>query len=362
MRKNGKRLQVLPHKLLHHLEALSSWKKGEYFPPVQVELGATYRCNQRCRWCYTAYLRERKHMELDRAVFMKIMKDLGAAGIASCCLQGCGEPFMNPHSVEAIVTGKASGLNMAVITNGVLFTEDKAVECLPHLSWMRFSALEADAKMYAYAHGCSEAQYRRLLRNIHATTRLKNTIGHPELVLSTMMLVLDDNWKTVPEVTRIARELGLDYIMIRTASSSTHNNYRWEPDLHNKHADIIAKAMEYDSEDFLVSIRWDVFEGENKESFPKEFEKCFGIEFETMIDSDACVYPCLHFWGADDYKIGDLRENTFEEIWKSDRKRKVFQKLWTEHDLSRCRQICKQSYINKTLWEMKDEPLHVNFL
>ena len=93
MRKNGKRLQVMPHKLLHHLEALSSWKKGEYFPPVQVELGPTYRCNQRCRWCYTAYLRERKQVELDRAVFMKIMKELGAAGIASCCLQGCGNPL-----------------------------------------------------------------------------------------------------------------------------------------------------------------------------------------------------------------------------------------------------------------------------
>jgi GTP 3',8-cyclase len=87
-------------------------------------------------------------MEVDKTVFMKIMKDLGAAGIASCCLQGCGESFMNPHSVEAIVTGKASGPDMAVITNGVLFTEDKAVECLPHLGWMRFSALMKDKPLH----------------------------------------------------------------------------------------------------------------------------------------------------------------------------------------------------------------------
>jgi len=362
LRKNGKRLQVLPHKLFHHLDSLSSWRRGEYFPPIQTEVGPTYRCNQRCRWCYTSYLRDRKHLELDRDTFMKIMKDLGSAGVSSCVLQGCGEPFVNRHTPEAIVTGKASGMDMAVITNGVLFTEEKALECLPHLSWMRFSALEADARMYAHAHGCPEAQYHRLLQNIQAAARLKNTAGHPELVLSTMMVVLDYNWETVPAVTNLARELGLDYIMIRPASSSTRNNFQWEPDIHKKHADIIAEAKEFEREDFLVSIRWDAFEGENRKSFPKEFQKCYGVEFETLIDSDACVYPCLHFWGSDDYKIGDLREATFEEIWRSERKAEVFQKLWTEHDLESCRQICKQSYINGALWEMEDEPLHRNFL
>lgn len=362
MRKNGKRLQVMPHKLFHHLGPLSSWKKGEYFPPLQVELGPTYRCNQKCLWCYTTYLRERKHLELDRGIFIKIMKDLSEAGVASCCLQGCGEPFMNPYTPEAIVSGERCGLDMAVITNGVLFTKERALECLPHLKWMRFSALEVDAKMYAKVHGCSEAQYSRLLKNIQAATSIKSGIDNPELILSTMMVVLEYNWETIPEVTRIARELGLDYIMIRTASSSTHNKVKWEPDLHKKHQETIERAMEYDGENFLVSIRWDVFEGENRGPFPKGFQKCFGIEFETMIDSDACLYPCLHFWGSDDYKIGNLRENTFEEIWRSDKRNKVFQKLWDEHDLNQCHQICKQSYINEALWELKDKPLHVNFL
>lgn len=360
-RKNGKRLQVIPHKLFHHTEELLKWKKGEYFPPIHVEVGPTYRCNQRCKWCYTIYLQDRKHLELDRDIFLKIMKDLGKAGVKSCCYQGCGEPFMNPSTPEAIMTGNKSGVDMSVITNGVLFSEEKAKECLPYLHWLRFSALEADAKMYAFVHGCPGEQFHQLLKNIRSATKLKNKIGHPELVLSAMMLVLDYNWQTVPEVTRIAKESGLDYILIKTASSSVLNKYKWEPDLHKKHSDIIAKAMEYDSDDFLVSIRWDIFEGENKGAFPKQFEKCYGVEFQTMIDSDACVYPCLHFWGMEDYKIGDLSKNTFEEIWKSERKKQIFQKLWKEYDLDQCYQICKHSFINKSLWELKDAPLHVNF-
>jgi len=348
--------------LFHHLEELVKWKNGEYFPPIHVELGPTCRCNQKCRWCYTAYLQERNHLELDRETLLRIMKDLGAAGVKSCCFQGCGEPFMNPHTSEAITTGSESGVDMSIVTNGILFVEEKAKESLPYLHWLRFSAIEADAEIYAYVHGCHRGQYHQLLKNIQAATKLKDAIGHPELILSAMMVVLDYNWQTVPEVTRIARELGLDYIMIRPPSSSVLNRYQWTPDLHKKHADIVSKALEYDSDDFVVSIRWDSFESENKGAFPKQFETCYGIEFQTMIDSDACVYPCLHFWGVQEYKIGDLQRSTFEEIWKSDRKKLVFKKLSSEHDLNQCYQVCKQSFFNQSLWELKDVPLHVNFI
>ena len=361
-RKNGKRLQVVPHKLFHHLDELLKWTRGEYFPPIHVEIGTTYRCNHECRWCYTAYLRERKRLELDRETLLKVMKDMGAAGVKSCCFQGCGEPFMNPHTAEAIRVGSMSGVDVSAVTNGVLFTSQRAGECLPYLHWLRFSALEADARMYAFVHGCPEGQYRRLLENIRAATRLRDSIGHPELVVSAMMVVVDYNWRTVPEVTRIARELGLDHIMIRAASSSAWNRSMWEPDLDKKHADVIAKAMEHDSDDFVVSIRWDSFEAENKGSFPKQFDRCYGVEFQTMVDADACVYPCLHFWGVEEYRIGDLRKNTFEEVWRSERKREVLEKLHTRHDLDRCHQVCKQSFFNKTLWELKDVPLHVNFV
>ena len=81
-----------------------------------------------------------------------------------------------------------------------------------------------------------------------------------------------------------------------------------------------------------------------------------------MIDADACVYPCLHYWGAEKYKIGDLRTSTFEEIWRSERKKDVFKSLWHEHDLNQCYQVCKQSFFNKTLWDLKDVPLHANFI
>ena len=256
LRRNGKRLQAVPHKLFHHLEELLKWRKGEYFPPIHVELGPTYRCNQKCIWCYTAYLRERKHLELDKRTFLKIMNDLGAAGVKSCCFQGCGEPFMNPHATAAIRTGSMAGVDIAVVTNGVLFTEEKARECLPYLHWLRFSALEVDAEMYAHVHGCPEGQYLQLLKNIQAAARLKDAIGHPEFILSAMMVVQDHNWQTVPQVARIARELGLDYIMIRSASSSVWNKYECGPDLHKQHADVISKPWST-----TVTRSWCAFAG-----------------------------------------------------------------------------------------------------
>lgn len=359
IKKNGKWLKTKPHKLFHHLDRIKDWKDGRYTAPVFVELGPTNRCNQACRWCYTSYTHG--ELNLDKELYLRIISDLASAGVRSVCVQGTGEPFFNKHTADAIQLGGSLGMEMSTITNGVLINKEAAEKCVPHLSWMKISAFESTAENYAVNHGCDPKQYKMLIENIKNITAIRDSINGSEFVLSAAMLVCENNWHTIPDVVSLAKDMGFDFIQVRSPSTSEMIDYTTEADLHKKHEGVIKKAEALQEPGFIVDIRVDSFEDQNKGPFPKDYDCCYGVEFETLIDADACVYPCLRFWGDKDYIIGDLHDASFEEIWKSQRKKDIFANIWKNWDLDKCVMVCKQSFINGDLWELKNPPLHVNF-
>jgi len=218
--------------------------------------------------------------------------------------------------------------------------------------------------IYSINHGCSTKQYIQLLDNIANIVKINKSIKNSEFVLSTSMLVSENNWDTIDKVVKLAGELGFDFIQVRAPSGSLKIDYKTKADLHKEEQvkKIIQKALTYQRDDFLVDIRIDSFETQNKGAFKKDFTKCYGIEFETLIDADGFVYPCLRFWGDRDYAIGDLSKNSFEEIWRSNRKKEIFNKIFNDIDLDICYMVCKQSFINKDLEELRHPPLHKGFL
>lgn len=360
--KNGQWLKTKPHKLFHHLDRVMDWLNNKPTFPIFVELGPTNRCNQKCPWCYTQYIHGR--LSFDKELYLRIIRQLHEADVKSVCVQGTGEPFMNKYSADAIALGGELGLEMATITNGVLLTEKVAQKCVPNLKWAKISALESTPKIYSINHGTSEKQYSQLIKNIENIVNINSKIAQSEFVLSAAMLVCENNWHTIADVVKLCFDLGFDFIQVRAPSGSLLIDYKTTADLHkrDKVQKIINKALSYNRENFLVDIRIDSFEDQNKGPFMKDFDKCYGMEFETLIDADAMVYPCLRFWGDKEYALGDLTKDSFKEIWQSNRKKEIFNKIWNGWNLDKCYMVCKQSYINVSLWELKNPPLHKNFL
>ena len=62
------------------------------------------------------------------------------------------------------------------------------------------------------------------------------------------------------------------------------------------------------------------------------------------------------------YCLGDLREKSFEEIWRTEHRRKVLDELYANFDLDQCHCLCKPHHVNKATWELANPPLHKNFL
>jgi len=356
------RLQLKPHKLFYHLEEVLKWKNGEYFPPIFVELSPTDLCNQKCWYCYTKYLGHKK-LELEGELLKRIMREMGQAGVKSVMIQGTGEPLVNRAVPDAIVEGKKAGLSLALCTNGVLLNLEILEKVLPNLEWLRVSDVELTPELYAKSHGSPQSHWHRVMKNLKTAVEIRERDGL-DVVLATHMLLFPYNVESVVETTKMIKDIGVDYILIKSANQSIFNpDHRWPRDTHAKYRHLLEEAKSLEDREFLVSVRFDQFEVQEKEGpFKKNFEKCYGLEFETMVDADGGVYPCLHFWRNKDYCYGNLKEESFDQIWRSERRRRVLDEIYNHFDLNNCHFGCKQMHINSTLWELANPPMHVNFL
>jgi len=70
------------------------------------------------------------------------------------------------------------------------------------------------------------------------------------------------------------------------------------------------------------------------------------------------VYICCHLRGVKKYCIGDLKRSSFEDIWRSPRRKKVYESI----DLKECPSLCRDDTFNTILWDLSRPKEHVNFL
>ena len=88
------------------------------------------------------------------------------------------------------------------------------------------------------------------------------------------------------------------------------------------------------------------------------FAKCYGVYFSTVIGADANVYICCHMRGRKEFTLGNLRKDSFRDVWAN--REKTFSKI----DTRKCVPLCRCCQINKDfIWLLKMKlSQHVNFL
>jgi len=362
------RLKLTPHKLFHHLGEVVKWQHGEDFAPIYVEVNPVDACNHRCIFCYADYLGHKKELCIERDLFIRIFRDMGEAGVKSVMVQGTGEPLLNKALPDAIVEGKKAGLDISLVTNGVLFTEESLEKIIPAISWMRVSALEYTPELYAKTHQCPESHYHRVIKNLKKAVEIRNRelSKNPDLetIIQAHHMPFPFNIYHTVDTVKLMKDIGLDAVYVKPAQIRPDNlHHEWPRDIHVTYQKILEECNQYDDDEFRVSVRWGEFDlTEVAGPFKKGYDACYGLYFSTNIDADAKIYPCYQLWRVERYCIGDLSKQSFKEIWFSEHRRQVLKDHEENFDLDQCHVQCRQHAYNKDLWELSHPPLHKNFL
>ncbi|KAI4450902.1 GTP 3',8-cyclase [Eubacterium plexicaudatum ASF492] len=344
------------HKLIYHPEIVSRWLKGENIYPIEIEISPSGSCNHRCIFCAVDYIGYQS-VFLKKDIILRDISQMSKKGLKSVICSGEGEPLLNKEMPDIVNGIKSCGVDVAMSTNGVLFSREKLLDCLAAFTWVRYSVASMEENSYNKIQRGKPGDLKKVKDNLAEAVRIKN--GRKlKTTLGVQCLLMPDNVSKISDMARELREIGVDYLAIKPYSQHLHSKNVLQID-YDEMLELEQQLKEYETENFTVHFRAKTMKKMHR---VKKYKQCLGLPFMTHIDAKGNVWPCVAHIGTEEFCYGNINEQTFEEIWEGQRRREVEKDLQRLEINKTCREACRLDEINKYLDELKHPGEHVNFI
>ena len=344
------------HKLLYHPRHVADWLEGKAIYPIEIEIGLSGACNHRCVFCAVDYMGYQPNF-LDTNLVISNLKELAAHGLKSIIYSGEGEPLLHKDAPNIFNQTKALGIDAAMATNGVLFTKEKAMDCLAAFTWIRFSIAAAKEETYKKIQRGQDGDLERVWRNLQDTVSIKHK-KKLNVTLGAQLLLLPENQNEIVGLAKILREIGLDYLTIKPFSQHPSSLVKREPD-YSETKELAAEVQALATEQFAVYFR---YQSIANVSHKKTYEQCYALPFMTHIDANGDVFPCVAFVGNQALCYGNLYNHRFVEIWENPHTVEIMKRFQGAFLRDKCRKACRLDEMNKYLSQLRNPSSHVNFI
>lgn len=358
-------------KLLWHRDRVEAWMRGERIAPITIDCALTRRCTYKCTYCY-GQLQYNDEKAMTKDVIFRFLDDAAEIGVKAISFVSDGESTCSPHLYDAILRGKANGLDMALGTNGYLLKPDRYEEILPALTYLRFNTSAGDRDRYAEIHGVDGKCFDRVCRNVAEAVRVKREMGLA-VTIGLQMVLMPSLADQIMPIARLGAELGVDYTVIKHCSDDENGSLGIDYGAYEALVPVLKEAEALSTPDYLVKVKWSkVLSGGTR-----CYSRCYGPPFILQMSGSGLVAPCGMLFNEkySRYHIGNIVEQSFKEIWQSDRYWEVMDLIASDEFDARtmCGTLCLQHKVNECLWELEDEgavlphesglePQHVNFI
>lgn len=358
------KFKIDSHKMAYHpertarwLEAGDDWEKAKEIYPLYVEVSSCGACNHRCIFCALDYL-DYKTGSINAENYLKAMEDMAANGVKSIMYGGEGEPLIHPQIKDFTLKAGELGIDNAFTTNGVLLKEDFLEAALPAITWIKISIDAGTPETHSRIHRTKTDDFKTILENIRKAREIKKRDGL-KTTLGTQMLLLPENYHEAVVLANAVKEAGADYLVIKPYSQHLMSENKREID-YEKYFYLDEELQKVADRHFNVIFRRHTMEKYNKDE--RDYPRCQSVPFLwAYIMANGDVYTCSAFLGDERFKIGNINEKSFKEIWEGEERRKNWE-LIKNLDISHCRQNCRMDEVNRFLWGLKNPPGHVNFI
>lgn len=340
-------------KLLKHLDKLSEWNNTGDTYPFAAAIDLTNACNQKCPLCM-GVRPDSNSIPFDKV--KDIIMQLKEVGVKSVSLGGGGDPSAYPRLADTIRFIKAQGLEVGVYSNCYMLSYDTMDAIVNCCTYLRVS-LDADGpETYKKTHGMEERVFYAVIKNIKKLVSLKRKLNK-SITIGGGYLVGRHTIKGIYNAAKLYKELGLDYIRIRPFFEGTATDTNTKENI-KAIGEQLKRCLELIDKSFSVTFPTHRIEWLMKGYRERPFKKCYIHHFETLITANQKLYPCCHLSGNDKYCYGDLKVNSFKEIWSSKKRKEVYGNI----DFRDCPNPCMYDASCKLLWDIKKPILHSNFV
>ncbi len=360
-------------KILWHADRVEAWKRGERIAPITIDMALTRTCNYACTFCY-AMFQENERKVINQKVIYDFLEDCAEIGVKGISFVSDGESTISPVFVDACKKGHELGLSMAVGTNAFVLTKKRAEEVLPYLTYLRVNFSAGEKKRYSEIMGVKESSFDRVCQNIKDMVQIKKRDNLPVTIGMQMVLMPQDHDQIIP-LAKLGKELRPDYTIIKHCSDNEDGDLGIDYEAYEVIYDTLRKAEALSDESYKVVIKWSKIK--DKGNNGRSYQRCYGAPFMLQMSGSGLVAPCGALFN-EKYKkfhIGNICEDRFINLWKSDRYWEVMNYLASPdfNAQTMCASLCLQHKVNETLDNnlkgynkiekpTSPKPAHINFI
>ncbi|MBL1243438.1 MAG: radical SAM protein [Sulfurimonas sp.] len=355
------------HKLIYHpvevskwYEAEGDWEKQKKIYPIYVEITPIGSCNHRCTFCSVDYIGY-KSIKQDEEVLKKTIREMAKLGVKSIMFAGEGEPTLYKPLPEILNVCKEVGIDTSLTTNAVVMDAESIDNYLKNCSWIKVSINAGDRETYAAVHQTKAADFDRVVENLTLAAKIKKEKGY-SCTVGSQMLLLPENVDSALSLAKTMRDAGVDYLVIKPYTQSLYGTSRvYEGLTYKSMMYLESELKKLETSEFSVIFRANTMKKLEEEQQP--YNKCYSTPyFWSYIMADGSVYGCSAYLGNEKFAYGNINQQSFKEIWESQKRQEGVAFVENELDISMCRKNCRMDEVNRYLWKLKNPNPHVNFI
>ena len=361
-----------PNKVFHHADRIVDIMKMGDTHPVHLTIGFTNYCNHKCSWCYINWNQAGKLSDRSGTTNPRVPKAVNASsrlieavgeakrmGLKSVTIVGDGEPTMHPKFIEMLSSLYKLKLDIGIYTNLSTKNPEVLQSLIDNCFFIRGSVDAARAEVHEKMHGTDD--FNLVIENIKHLIRMRNSDKTPAIGIQ--YVVNHHNCDDLPYAAKFYRDLGVDYLTIKPAYKNILNPSHEENKLTSEYLlPLLRQAKTFEADGYSVFIKesqfYESLDFVNNDA--RYYKKCYATPLSPYLDEDGSVEMCGNLKGRG-FTMGNINEQSFSEIWSSEKRRGCIDKI----DLYKCPAGCRLDPLNKVLWDAinpDDSTIHKNFL
>jgi radical SAM protein with 4Fe4S-binding SPASM domain len=275
--------------------------------PVSASIEATTFCNLQCPECPSGLKKfTRPTGSIIPEKFLNYITPLSKR-LTYLMIYFQGEPYMNKNFFDLIKISGAKKIYTATSTNGHFLNDENAEQTVRSgLDRLIISLDGTDQETYSSYR--KNGNFDTVINGIKNTVEWKKKLKSKKPYIILQFLVLKTNESKIGEIRRLAKDLGVNELQLKTAQFyEFENGNPLMPE--NRKFSRYKKNLKG-----IYSLK------------KKTKNRCLRMWQSLVIIWDGKIVPCCFDKDAD-FILGDLNKNTFPEIWKGNTYKEFREKI-----------------------------------
>ena len=301
--------------------------------PFRVFYDITYKCNLRCKHCFTnSGIEDKEELTLKEKI--DLIEQLSDLGVEKISIAG-GEPFVSKDIYPFIKKCNDKDIDVSISTNGICFNKyvmEKINQLKIKNITISFDGGTEESMDYIRGKGT----YKKVIDGLEI---LKKYYNQKYSIKTTLM---KNNINEIEELINIAIEYGCDMIKFNCVREDgravlNKDNIILSQNEYIETIKNIEKVRSKYQDRIKIRAPLNVFGCDDDYEFIEELGfGCFAGKESICIDPLGNVKPCSHY--PKEFICGNVKENKVKNIWNNSNILKKFRELKGNNVCNNCKE------------------------